>query len=59
MGPEAKKEVEGKDFMPFRDLEASIRTDVNIVKQTKAIPDDVPVHGFIYDVKNGALTPVD
>ena len=58
LGPEAKQEVEGKDFLAFPDLQTSLRTDVNIVKSFKAIPDDIPVSGYIYDVQTGGLTKV-
>ena len=59
MGQEAKDDIHGFDFMPIgTDLQASVKRDVNIVKEYKAIPDDTPVHGFIYDVANGSLQPV-
>lgn len=59
LGPEAHEHVEGLDFMPIgTDLHASVKRDVQIVKEYKAIPNDTPVHGFIYDVKNGSLLPV-
>ena len=58
LGPEALQEVSGKDFLPFKGLEASVRTDIDIIRKSKAIPKDIPVHGFVYDVKSGALTPV-
>ena len=38
-------------------LEDSVRTDVEIVKESPLLQ-DVPVHGFIYDVTSGALQPV-
>lgn len=60
LGTEAKDSIHGKDFMPIgTDLHASVKRDVETVKNYKAIPDDTPVHGFIYDVKNGSLIPVD
>lgn len=60
LGSEAKDSITGKDFMPIgTDLNASVKRDVDAVKNYKAIPEDTPVHGFIYDVKNGALIPVD
>lgn len=38
-------------------LEDSVREDVQIVKN-HALLQDVPTHGFVYDVKTGALNPV-
>lgn len=46
------------DFLPFDDLEGSVRDDVQRVRQSPFIPDDVQVTGYVYDVNSGALTPV-
>lgn len=46
------------DFLPFRDLEASVREDVALVRSSPLVPRDVPVRGFVYDVKTGRITEV-
>jgi len=46
------------DFMPFGDLEDSVREDVRSIRQSPFIPDGIPVNGYVYDVETGALTPV-
>jgi carbonic anhydrase len=46
------------DFLPFKDLEQSVRDDVAAIKASPLIPDSIEVSGFIYDVKNGKLIPV-
>jgi carbonic anhydrase len=46
------------DFLPFSDLEQAVRDDVEFLRQTPLIPDDVPVRGFIYDVRTGHVTEV-
>jgi carbonic anhydrase len=46
------------DFLPFRDLEDSVRRDVETVRNSPLIPKDIPVSGFIYDVRNGRLLEV-
>ncbi|MBA3610289.1 MAG: carbonic anhydrase [Rubrobacter sp.] len=48
----------GQDFLPFPDLEQSVRDDVEIVKSSDLIPDDIPVTGAIYDVKTGELREI-
>ena len=59
IGEEAKQDIHGFDYMPLgTDLEASVKRDVATVKNYKAIPNDTPVHGFIYNVEDGSLTPV-
>jgi len=46
------------DFLPFGDLEQSVRDDVELIRSSPLIPGDVNVHGFIYDVKSGKLNEV-
>ena len=46
------------DFLPFKDLEQSVRDDVTTIKSSPLIPDSVEVSGFIYDVRSGKLLPV-
>jgi carbonic anhydrase len=46
------------DFLPFSDLEDSVREDVAFLQSSPLIPDDIPVRGFIYDVRTGRLNEV-
>jgi carbonic anhydrase len=46
------------DFLPFADLEESIREDVAFLLSSPLIPDDVLIRGFVYDVKTGKLSEV-
>lgn len=46
------------DFMPFSDLEGSVRDDVEAVKSSPFLSDDIPVRGFVYEVETGALRSV-
>ena len=46
------------DFLPFPDLEESVREDVAIIRDSPLIPDSVAVHGFVYDVKTGRIHEV-
>src|SRR5438128_10535084 len=46
------------DFLPFKDLEQSVRDDVATLKASPLIPKNVEISGFIYDVKSGRLLPV-
>lgn len=48
----------GRDFLPFSDLEQSVRDDVAIIRQSPLIPQDIPVSGAIYDVTTGAVQVV-
>jgi carbonic anhydrase len=46
------------DFLPFGDLEQSVRDDVAAIKASPFIDEDIPVRGFVYDVKSGRLTEI-
>ena len=55
---ELKADADHIDFLPFKDLEQSVRDDVATLKASPLIPDNVDISGFIYDVKSGKLSPV-
>ncbi len=42
-------------FHTFEDLHANVRAQVQKIKDSPFIPDDIPVHGLIYHVENGRL----
>jgi len=46
------------DFLPFSDLEQSVRDDVQRIKESPHLSDDIPVRGFIYDVSTGRLQEI-
>jgi carbonic anhydrase len=47
------------DFLPFSDLEESVRQDVRRIRENPFVPEDVEVSGWIYDVKTGQLQEVE
>jgi carbonic anhydrase len=46
------------DFLPFGDVEQSVRDDVEVIRSSPLIPNEIAVRGFIYDVKTGKLQEV-
>jgi carbonic anhydrase len=46
------------DFLPFSDLEQSVRDDVGAIHEHAFIPAEIEVSGFIYDVETGRLQRV-
>lgn len=46
------------DFLPFRDLEESVRQDVETVRNSPLVLKGITVSGFIYDVHSGRLHEV-
>src|SRR2546425_1628735 len=55
---ELKADADHIDFLPFGDLEQSVRDDVATLKASPLIPENVEISGFIYDVRSGRLLPV-
>jgi carbonic anhydrase len=47
------------DFLPFSDVEQSVREDVEMIRNSPLTPPNLPVRGFVYDVKTGAISEVD
>jgi carbonic anhydrase len=46
------------DFLPFSDLDQSVRDDVDRIQGSPLLADDITVSGFVYDVETGALRQV-
>jgi carbonic anhydrase len=47
------------DFMPFGDLEQSIRDDVEFLRTSPLIAGETEIRGFVYDVETRRLTEVE
>lgn len=45
-------------FLAIKDLEKSVLDDVKRIRNHSLIPNNIPVYGYIYDVKTGALDEV-
>ncbi|EGV60943.1 carbonic anhydrase [Yamadazyma tenuis] len=54
---EADENVDHFAFLPFNDLEKSVVDDVKFFKKNSLVL-DVPVSGYVYDVKTGAINKV-
>ena len=46
------------DFLPFQDLEESVREDVEFLLATQLLNPDTLIRGFVYDVRTGRLKEV-
>ncbi len=51
-------DTSGLEFYAFENLEANVRAQVQKIKDSPFIPDDIPVHGLIYQVEDGRLREV-
>jgi carbonic anhydrase len=54
LGPEA----ESVDFLPFPDLDESVRASARKIEASPLLPDSFGVTGFVYEVETGKLRPV-
>lgn len=59
MGAAAGEAARSMDYLPFKDAEASLREDIGIIKASPVIDDRAAVHGYMYDVKSGAIVAVE
>jgi carbonic anhydrase len=50
--------VSDLDFFTFRDLEKSVRDDVDRIRSLSKIPANATVSGHVYDVRTGTLREV-
>ncbi|HNQ74074.1 MAG TPA: carbonic anhydrase [Verrucomicrobiota bacterium] len=52
--------TEGKfiNWLPFSDLAQSVVEDVTRLRQHPLVPRDIPIYGYIFDVKSGKLVEV-
>ena len=55
---ELNADAEHIDFLPFKNVEQSVRDDVATIKNSPLLLKNIEVSGFIYDVKSGRLLPV-
>jgi carbonic anhydrase len=42
-------------FLPFKDLDQSVRDDITFLRSSSLIPESIEIRGFVYDVKTGKL----
>jgi carbonic anhydrase len=46
------------DFLPFTDVEESVREDMALLLSSPLIPATITIRGFVYDVRTGKLNEV-
>jgi carbonic anhydrase len=55
---ELHADAESIDFLPYGDLDQSVRDDVALLKASPFIPEHIDIRGYVYDVKSGKLSAV-
>lgn len=51
-------DVSGQDFLPFKDIDESVREDMKLLRECPLIPDDVIISGAVYDVDTGSMREI-
>jgi carbonic anhydrase len=46
------------DWLTFNDETSSVVTDVRRIRNHPLVPHDIPIYGFVYDVRTGRLLEV-
>ena len=46
------------NFLPILDLEKSVVDDVRVIRNHPLVPANIPIYGYVYDVKTGGLIEV-
>jgi carbonic anhydrase len=46
------------DFLPFQDLDESVREDIEFLQATQLLDPETLIRGFVYDVRTGSLREV-
>lgn len=54
---ELNEDVDHMSFLPFNDLRQSVLDDVQLLKKSPLVL-NVPISGYIYDVKTGLIEQV-
>ena len=55
---EAGADASDVDFLPFPNLEDSVRSSVGVIRESPLLPDSLAVSGWIYDVRSGRIDEV-
>jgi carbonic anhydrase len=58
LGDAAGRAAAGIDFLPFTDLEQSVRDDIATLRSSPLLRPETAISGFIFDVKTGRIHPV-
>lgn len=58
LGDAAVAELGNLDFLPFPTLEGEAKADVEYLKASKLVLDDVAISGWIYEVETGEAKKV-
>lgn len=59
LGGTAAAEIATLDFLPFTDVEQAVRDDVAFLRKQAAVPGEVAISGWVYEVESGKVRQVE
>lgn len=59
LADEAGADASGIDFLPFADLDESVRRSLARIRESPLLPESFSASGFVYDVRSGRLREID
>lgn len=59
LGAAAAAEIATLDFLPFADVAQAVRDDLDFLRRQSAVPRDVAISGWVYDVQTGRVEQVE
>jgi len=57
-GDDGSSEAQFIDWLTIKDQAASVLADVKRIRNSSLVPKDIPISGFVYDVKTGRVIEV-
>jgi carbonic anhydrase len=58
LNEQAGADASAIDFLPFPDVEESVRASLRRISETPFLPDSFPASGYVYEVETGRLRAV-
>ncbi len=58
LAEETGEDTSDVDFHPFSNLDESVRASVERIRDYPLLPESYDAHGFVYDVRSGALREI-
>lgn len=58
LGATAEAEIATLDFLPFSNVEQAVKEDIAFLEKQSAVPKDVPISGWVYEVDSGRVRQI-
>lgn len=58
LGATAEAEIATLDFLPFSNVEQAVKEDIAFLEKQSAVPKDVPISGWVYEVESGRVRQI-